>query len=90
MSWIRVHDQLKDLLMSHFTEHLPVGARSGLSYVHIRAYCGGSLHQVLKFDETCNIPKIYVQLIAINNCDLERYLTSIASEQCGSEDELCA
>jgi hypothetical protein len=54
VSWIRVHNQLKDLLMSHFTEHLPVGGRSSLSDVHIRAYCGWRLHQVLKLDEAWN------------------------------------
>jgi hypothetical protein len=30
-----------------------------LSYVHFSAHCGRGLHQVLKFDQTCNIPNIH-------------------------------
>jgi len=59
MSRVRIHDKLEDLLLPDLAENLPVSARRGLSDIHFGSHCRRDFDQVLKFEQTCNIPSVH-------------------------------
>jgi len=50
---VGVDDQLVDLLLPDFTQHLAVRGRVGLPDVHLGALRGRTLDQVLQLEQTC-------------------------------------